>query len=296
MENDPPIDSKLKFEKYKFNWSLVKWAVGFLVFICVTNKVNNSFRDRAISLQEMKAFDSYVDIIHKADNADDRWKLAVFFSAVTPSDSLRARWVVYKDSIRAEYDSFIVLKKQQTALQSKVVQGKDPGALAKLNQVTNQLIPYEKKLAGPAQTAANAANTLQESQVSSIMDQIKKDAKNSIFSRYDDFFKSANSVNNSVVLDLLKDLGDSYTTIQTAYNTDYKSGIFSNQYGIESRFDNTKKIWPVFQAKVGAPEAIFTLTENGTTETFKTLMSNINWDGVRQFIRKYYIDRLSQLK
>jgi hypothetical protein len=293
MGDEPATESKLKFEKYKFNWSLVKWAVGFFVFVCVTNTVSNDIKDRNEGIEEMKAFDRYVDIIHKADNTDDRWKLAVFFSAVTPTKRLRDGWVAYKDSIREEYDTFIVYKKQQSALQSKVVQGKDPSALAKLNQVTNQLIPYEKKLAGPAQTTANAQG---EVPLNNFIDQLRKDTRNKVLSVYDDFFKSANTVNNSVVLDLLKDLGDSYTTIQTSYNTDYKSATFSNQYGIESRFDNTKKIWPVFQAKLSAPEAIFTLSENGKTETFKTSIQNIDWDGVRQFIRKYYIDRLSQLK
>jgi hypothetical protein len=103
-------------------------------------------------------------------------------------------------------------------------------------------------------------------------------------------------LHNSAVLGLIKDLGDPYQDIQTGLGLNYKDALYSNQYGIISKFDNTKKIWPVFQAKFQPPNAIFSLKDQDSTETLKMPITNINWNQVQEFDRAFFIKRLAQLK
>src|SRR6478735_1180004 len=93
-------------EKTKLYFELLKWFMGSVVIVIITTIIVSSYKERTIGIQEMQAFDKYVETILKADNIEDRWKLSDFFSTVTPSDRLRNRWIEYKTKISPDYDTF----------------------------------------------------------------------------------------------------------------------------------------------------------------------------------------------
>jgi hypothetical protein len=293
MSNNPPKDKLTNFEKWKLAIGTLKWVIGSGALVWATWIIDNGFKERTAGIQEMQAFDKYVEVILKADNIDARWRLAQFFSTVTPTDRLRERWVAYKNLIEPDYNKFISLKKQQDSLRQQFVEGKQHDAFVKLNKVTNQLVPFEKRLNG---STPQSGNVDLEAPLKNFKDQVKKDSSTDRRYLLDDYFKKTNDLNNSVVYDLVRDLGEPYQSIQTGIDYNYKEATFSNQFGIQSKFDNSKKIWPTLQAKFVGPNAIFTLKENGVTESFRTPISDIDWNEVKQFVRKYYIDRLNLLR
>ncbi|RZJ51765.1 MAG: hypothetical protein EOO44_13890 [Flavobacterium sp.] len=141
-------DNTLKFEKYKFNIELLKWFIGSVALVIITFIIDNGFKERTAGVQEMEAYDKYVEIILKADNIEDRWKLAQYFSTVTPTERLRERWIAYKDSISKDYKIFKALKEKEFELQQKdsLKEIRVSSTIIQLNAVQNQLAPFEKKL------------------------------------------------------------------------------------------------------------------------------------------------------
>lgn len=143
-------EKTLNFEKYKFKLELVKWFIGSVALVIITIIIDKGFKERAAGIQEMQAYDKYVEVILKADNIEERWKLSEYFSTVTPTERLRERWIAYKDSINADYLEFKKLKEAEfelqnqknAALESKPMSETDQ----KLNQIQLQLAPFEKKL------------------------------------------------------------------------------------------------------------------------------------------------------
>jgi hypothetical protein len=82
---------------------LIKWFVASVVIVVVTMIIDAGFREREAGIKEMEVYDRYVEIILKADNIEQRWKLCEYFSIVTPTERLRLRWQAYKDTISADY-------------------------------------------------------------------------------------------------------------------------------------------------------------------------------------------------
>lgn len=99
-------ESNMNYEKFKFLIELAKWFIGSVVLVIVTVIIDKGFKERSAGIQEMQAYDKYVDIILEADNIEERWKLSEYFAIVTPTDRLRERWVAYKDSIEEDYRKF----------------------------------------------------------------------------------------------------------------------------------------------------------------------------------------------
>lgn len=81
----------------------IKWFISSVCIVVVTLIIDSGFRDREAGIEEMKVYDKYVDIILKADNIEQRWKLCEYFSIVTPTERLRKRWIAYKDTISKDY-------------------------------------------------------------------------------------------------------------------------------------------------------------------------------------------------
>jgi hypothetical protein len=143
-------EKTLNFEKYKYRFELVKWFIGSVALVIITLIIDKGFKERAAGIQEMQAYDKYVEVILKADNIEERWKLAEYFSIVTPTERLRERWIAYKDSITSDYklskklkDSILVLQNRKNAsLASEPISETD----RKLDQIQLQLAPFEKKL------------------------------------------------------------------------------------------------------------------------------------------------------
>lgn len=146
-------------EKLKLIIDLAKWFVSSVVIVIVTMIIDRNFKERNTGLEEMKAFDNYVDHILKADNIEERWKLCEFFSTVTPTERLRDRWMVYRDTISDDYARFLDLKEEErrlTRLQDSLnnvmsIKGhvdvtKTDQTAIQLKEVSRKLEPFNRKL------------------------------------------------------------------------------------------------------------------------------------------------------
>jgi hypothetical protein len=149
-ERQSPEEKSLSFEKYKFRFEMVKWFIGSVVLVIITIIIDKGFKERAAGIQEMQAYDKYVEVILKADNIEERWKLAEYFSTVTPTERLRDRWIAYKDSITPDYLLFRRLKDSLIAMQNKKIESISGHPISetdqKLNQIQRRMAPFEQKL------------------------------------------------------------------------------------------------------------------------------------------------------
>jgi len=129
------LDKIIQFSK----WYIVSVAIVFSAKI-----VESSFTERETGIKEMQVYDKYVETILEADNIESRWKLAEYFSTVTPTQRLRERWVAYKNSIEKDYLKFKELKNQEFALLSKDSLTEDQKG--ELNNIQLKKAGFEGKL------------------------------------------------------------------------------------------------------------------------------------------------------
>jgi hypothetical protein len=118
-------ENEIKFEKYKFNVELFKWFIGSVVLVVATIIIDRGYRERTAGIQEMEVYDKYVDVILKADNIEERWKLTEYFSVVTPTERLRERWILYRDTIKVGYYRYRELKKKEFELSNDTASNKE---------------------------------------------------------------------------------------------------------------------------------------------------------------------------
>lgn len=109
---------------------LFKWFMGSVVIVIVTLVIESGFKERETGIEEMKIYNEYVDIILKADNIEERWKLAEYFAVVTPTQRLRERWINYQTILVDDYkrykgldsvEAYIVSNPTETMIDSLVV-------------------------------------------------------------------------------------------------------------------------------------------------------------------------------
>ena len=118
-------DNEIRFEKYKFNVELFKWFIGSVVLVVATIIIDRGYRERTAGIQEMEVYDKYVDVILKADNIEERWKLTEYFSVVTPTERLRERWILYRDTIKVDYYRYRELKRKELELTNDTASNKE---------------------------------------------------------------------------------------------------------------------------------------------------------------------------
>jgi len=183
-------ETRLKFEKYKFMVELFKWFIGSVVLVIITVIIDKGFKERTAGIQEMQAYDKYVEVILKADNIEERWKLSEYFATVTPTDRLRDRWKAYKDSINADYIKFKKLNEKEYELQIQRNDTMSRETLSKLDkqlkEIQNQKAQYETKL-----TSSNNISSAQDWEEKGFLYLLNKDVENAILS----FRNSENSYN-----------------------------------------------------------------------------------------------------
>lgn len=129
------LDKILEFSK----WYMVSVAIVF-----AAKTVEASFSERETGIKEMQVYDKYVNTILEADNIEARWKLAEYFSTVTPTERLRERWIDYKDIIKDDYLKFKELDSKESALLSQ--RTLTPDQKVTLNTVQREKATFEKKL------------------------------------------------------------------------------------------------------------------------------------------------------
>ncbi|MFZ1686750.1 MAG: hypothetical protein WAU70_04985 [Flavobacteriales bacterium] len=118
--SDAPPNEKLKY------WlEFAKWFIVSVVIVVATLIIDSGFKDRAAGVVEINAYDKYVtDLIVLNKEVGPRRLLAQYFSHVTASDKLRARWVDYYNVLDKEYTLIAerdsTLAREQRALALKV--------------------------------------------------------------------------------------------------------------------------------------------------------------------------------
>ena len=129
------LDKIIEFSK----WYMVSVAVVF-----AAKTIESSFSERETGIKEMQVYDKYVTTILEADNIEARWKLAEYFSTVTPTDRLRERWIDYKEIIKDDYLKFKELATKESDLLSQEIL--TPDQKVTLNMVQREKATYERKL------------------------------------------------------------------------------------------------------------------------------------------------------
>jgi hypothetical protein len=138
------LDSeKIKLERQKIYFDLLKWILGTVGIGVLTLFINARLNNRAASLNEMQFYDRYVtDLIVLNNKTGPRRLLAQYFSTVAPSDKIRDGWKKYYEIVNAEYQNLLlkdsITTKRIEELQPDSLKSTNARELKKLNiQRTN---------------------------------------------------------------------------------------------------------------------------------------------------------------
>lgn len=117
-----------------------KWYMVAVAIVFAAKIIDASYTDRETSIKEIAIYERYTPTILESD-LDQRWKLAEYFSAVTPSELLRDRWKEYKNTIKPEHDNFVDLINREKELVSKhdTLNDKQKIELLNIQQQKNEL-------------------------------------------------------------------------------------------------------------------------------------------------------------
>jgi hypothetical protein len=124
-----------------------KWYLVTVSIVFAAKIIESGFTERETGIKEMQLYDKYVAKILEADNIESRWKLAEYFSAVTPTERLRERWTEYKTLLKPDYDKFKSLEARENELLSEE---KDrelaPEDQQELNKIQQQKASLDRSL------------------------------------------------------------------------------------------------------------------------------------------------------
>lgn len=134
----------------KENWDKIldfgKWYLISVALVISAKMVENGFHERETGLKEMDGFDKYVTIITDTKGIDKRWELCKYFSTVTPTKRLRDGWLVYKESIKTDYENYLKLQhKEETILKKDSITDADK---KELNIINVEKAKYETSISG----------------------------------------------------------------------------------------------------------------------------------------------------
>ena len=167
-------DNEIRFEKYKFNVELFKWFIGSVVLVVATIIIDRGYRERTAGIQEMEVYDKYVDVILKADNIEERWKLTEYFSVVTPTERLRERWILYRDTIKVDYYRYRDLKKKEFELSNDTSANKE-----EMERIQLEIKSLDHKLTKGGSNDITAAKLHEDEGFSNLMNKDVESAINS---------------------------------------------------------------------------------------------------------------------
>ncbi len=161
-----------RFDQYI---ELFKWFISSVAIVVVTLIIDTGFRERETGINEMKLYSDYVDVILKANNIEERYKLADYFATVTPTDRLRVRWIEYRNTIVESYMEFQTLQIKEAQL---LASNKDVSK--ELIEIQNKMKKHEGGLVGShnielaTEWEANGFDFLIKKDVVSAIDAFKK--------------------------------------------------------------------------------------------------------------------------
>lgn len=150
---------------------LIKWFTGSVALVIVSLVIESGFKERETGIEEMKLYNQYVDIILKADNIEERWRLVEYYSIVTPTERLRERWVDYRETLRDDYLKYKELSKAEKVILSDITNG---------NLDSLVLIQEEKKVVGGSLVKKNDIVMAREYEELGFESLLKRDINNAI--------------------------------------------------------------------------------------------------------------------
>ena len=217
-KNSTPEKKPFKLENYMFGIELFKWVIGSVALVVMTLIIDKGFKERTAGIQEMQAYDKYVDVILKADNIEERWKLSEYYSTVTPTDRLRCRWIAYKDSIKKDYIEYRRLQKEEFELlklkNAILLKNRVSDVDNRLIDIHNQKAPFEKKLSN-----SDGYNSAQEWEKQGFNYLLNNDIENAISA-----FRNSENAQNSFhqVYEIAKYLNDNKSKLTSNSSKDWK--------------------------------------------------------------------------
>jgi hypothetical protein len=93
----------LEGDKLTLYLDFTKWIVVSVALVIIATVIDSSLKDREAGINEIKQYDSYVQMVIQTDGIAKRWRLAQYFSKVTASEKLRDRWDEYFKIVEKEY-------------------------------------------------------------------------------------------------------------------------------------------------------------------------------------------------
>lgn len=125
---------------------IYKWYIVSVAIVISSQLIQSSFTERETGIREMQVYEKYAQEVLKAGNIEERWRLAQYFASVTPTKRLRDRWIIYRDEVKPEYETFISSKKVEQQLTAK--DSLTPQQKTELSQAQDKVESLNKPLVG----------------------------------------------------------------------------------------------------------------------------------------------------
>ncbi|GGI24677.1 hypothetical protein [Pedobacter mendelii] len=107
-KGDLADNSLNKFVEY-FKWVIVTLAISTVTLI-----ISDLFKEREQDIKELEYFDKYVKHVINEDSALVRLQLSKYLSIVAPNGEMKKSWANYYDTIKREYQEYLMARKDTT--------------------------------------------------------------------------------------------------------------------------------------------------------------------------------------
>ncbi|MGN5130060.1 hypothetical protein ACTG13_10480 [Aeromonas hydrophila] len=90
-------------ERWKSILSFAQFIIGTIIVGLFGTIINHQIQTREVEIKEQEQISkNLVSVL--SSNTADKLLMAQFYAAVTRSDDIRGRWVIYRDELRAEVE------------------------------------------------------------------------------------------------------------------------------------------------------------------------------------------------
>jgi hypothetical protein len=110
----------------------------------VTLIISDAFKEREQDIKELEYFDKYAQDVKKADGITERFQLSKYLSIVAPSGEMKKSWEEYYKTVKAEYNEYLVLKKEEKKLDT--IQNPTPKEIQKIQDIKDKIISKESPI------------------------------------------------------------------------------------------------------------------------------------------------------
>ncbi len=128
-----PMDDKENSNRI----SLLKWFINTVVIGLLTFFFTWVLNERKQGVEEIKVYNTYVDLVTKVDGLAERRLLAEFFSKVTVSSKLKEGWEDYYNILDKQY-------KTELAKQDSIINKIDPTSVEGKAELQNAILIKNK--------------------------------------------------------------------------------------------------------------------------------------------------------